>query len=145
MVVQRLAVLVAGILTLGACGDGDDRLSKGEFLDQASTVICEGFAELQEASARVFSGAAAPSDEQIRDYVDVVADNVGAQLDAIDELDPPRELEEAVEDLVEDGRGVLERFVSQAKANPQNFDQIEQSVFGPYMEQGANLGLGECD
>ncbi|MDQ3981092.1 MAG: hypothetical protein M3271_00250 [Actinomycetota bacterium] len=135
------AILLSLLIPLGlsACG-GDDRLSEEEFVEKANAICAEGNEELDRVADELAGGGEQPSDEDLQEFVDTAVANIGGQLDEIEELSPPEDMEADVEDLLETGRSEL------ADLEDAGVDAL-QSGENPFVESNAkagDLGLTEC-
>lgn len=137
---RRIVISLSLLLALVAAGcAGDDRLSKEEFVEQANA-ICEKGNDALEAAADELVQDGEPSEEDLEDLIDTAVENVGSQLDEIEELSPPEDMEEDVEDLIETAREELQDLEEAgSEAFTSGGNPFEESN-----EKARELGLEEC-
>jgi len=141
---RRMATLLMGVLALGACG-GNDRLSRDAFVKKAEAICAKGGAELQRENAKVFGdGSDAPTDAQIRGFVAFAGENANGQLDDIEKLRPPRNLDKDVKLAIQDSRDMLRAFVARATEKPQELDAIEEESSKIVKHHLSDLGADSC-
>lgn len=142
---KRVAAVLVSIVAFAACGDGDERLSKQEFLDQANAIFCKGAAENQAENAKVLGDESKPpTDARILEFVDFIVEHDRRTFDAIADLRGPKDLDKAVDALTADSKAALDTFRARMQRDPQAIDKIEADVFGPLQQRASKLGLGEC-
>jgi hypothetical protein len=145
---MRIAtVIVAGALVvpLGGCGDDDgDRLDRGAFVEQANAICEEEGRVVEDAGDEVFTSEE-PDPETVRTFLeDVAIPRVQSMVDRIDELEPPEDVEEDVDRLVELTNGAVDEMRTAAESD----DPLSLFADGdPFAEADAlalELGLGGC-
>ena len=148
--IRRVAVLVsvAGLASLGvaACGDDDDgggdALTEEEFLAQGNEICSAGNDELDAAFAEF--GDEEPTPEEISAFADTFEENVGDQIDAVDDLEGPDDIEEQLDPVLADARDDLEEFATLLREDPEAAFSQEEDPFADVNEQLADIGLTEC-
>ncbi len=128
------------LLVLAAAGcSGEDRLSEEEFVKQANAICAEGNEELESAADELVEDGE-PTEEDLEGLIDTAIDNVSAQLDEIEDLSPPEDMEADVEDLLETARSELQDLQDAgADAFTSGGNPFEESN-----EKARDLGLDEC-
>lgn len=146
MAMRRMAmvgvVAVLG-LALAACGDDEEALSEEEFLEQGNAICAEGSEELDEAATELF-GEEEPSEDQVSEFADTFEENIGNQIDEIDDLSGPDDLEEALDPVLDDARDVLEEFAQAIRDDPESVFASEEDPFADINPQMVEIGLTEC-
>jgi hypothetical protein len=137
---RRHLITLSLLLPVAAAGcSGDDRLSEEEFVKQANAICEEGNQELESAADELVEDGE-PSQEDLESLIDTAVDNVSAQLDEIEQLSPPEDMEGDVEDLIETARGELQDLQDAgADAFTSGANPFEESN-----AQARELGLDEC-
>jgi len=93
-------VLVGG--TIAGCGGGDsedESLSKSEYISQADELCAENSANSDELSAQISSALDAGDNEAAADLVEENTEATVAMIDEIDEMVPPEEDQETIDEL----------------------------------------------
>jgi hypothetical protein len=130
---------VAVALASAACGD-DDRLTAEEFVEQANERCAAFRLEDDAAAEEAFSGDAEPSEEDIQAFLDGAIPRVQELLDDLDDLEPPAELADDVDALLEDGRAALAELEAGGAAlllsGEDPFEEVDR--------QALALGLDNC-
>lgn len=135
---------VSALLLLGAgCGDDEDRLSTEEFLEQGNA-ICEEGNEALDAAAEAIFGDEEPDVEAARAFFeDDVIPNVQGQIDDLRDLNPPEDLEDAVDELLDDGEAALDTLAATVEADPESIFSGEDP-FADVNAQAEEIGLTAC-
>lgn len=138
------AILLSLSFALGgvACSSGSDeeRLTEEEFVSQANAICTEGNAAIDEVVEEMVAGGGAPSDEEAQKLLEVILTNVRGQLDDIEELSPPEDLEDDVDDLISSARDEADALEEAGVA-------AIESGEPPFAESNAKageLGLEAC-
>ncbi len=148
---RHLAALAVISLALGgvaACGGDDDdseALSLDDFVSQADAICAEMETELDAAGEEAFGSATElPSEEELTAFVDdEVIPRVQSQIDAISALEPPAEIADDVDDLIETAESELE-----ALKDNDDLTTLFSNNEDPFTESNAKsgeLGLTDCD
>ena len=141
------ALAVAAVLLTGACG-GDDRLSRAEYLREADAICEEYEGKLDEHEQKL---ADADDPEQLASVIGAAIPVVEEGVDALRELEPPKDLERPVNrwlELNEKNADTLERLRDAAAAG--DSERLEELVqAGEANEQRADelardIGLDAC-
>lgn len=127
------------MLVLAGCGDDDQSLTAAEFRDQANAICAQGNQDIGEAAGSVF-GSEAPAPEDLQSALDAIVSISNRQLDDIEELDAPSDLEDEVADLVEEGRSATEAAEAQGLA----FFESDDDPWARTGELASGLGLDAC-
>jgi hypothetical protein len=102
VVTRRGFALVVAALAAGCGGGGDgDRLSKEEFQKEANA-ICARF------EGRIDELGQPQTVDEITDFVDEAIPVVNEEIAALDDLDPPAELEGEYDRMLAEGRKTVE-------------------------------------
>ena len=100
---MRLASLLLAAAALAGCGGGSDRLTREEFVEQA-TAVCAGVEERVDALGEPQSLA------EIEALGRELRDALGDGLEELRELEPPEELAEPFERYLASGDEVIEQL-----------------------------------
>lgn len=139
---RRLTVLAAAALSLlglASCGDDEDRLSEAEFQEQANAICAEGNEEV-DALFEDLPQDEPPSEEALEPLFDDFVENIRGQIDDVDELSPPEELEDDVDTFLSDAREALEGIEDDGPSSLLS----EDDPFADVSAQAEDLGLEEC-
>ncbi len=93
------AALVAAGLAAG-CGGGDDRLSQGEYEDRVADVGTDLEESFDDLSGTFEQGEGASLDEAA-DQIGQIQESMRERADELDDLEPPEDVQEAHDKLVE--------------------------------------------
>lgn len=138
---KRTALLLPALaLTFGflsGCGGSDEEpLSSEEFVTQADKICADGNAELEKASGDIDPN----NQEDVEGFVqDVLVPNIQGQHDDIEELDPPEDDENDVEDMLDE----LQQGIDALSDDP-SLALSDSDVFGDANSIAQDLGLTEC-
>jgi hypothetical protein len=148
MNIRRVAGLCAPLLlvcTAVACSDDEERLSEDEFLEQGNAICKEGNDALDAAFEELEVGPdGQPSqDAVVALFEDTLIPNVSDQVEQLDELNPPEELEDDVDALVDDAEAAIAEIDEMIADDPEAFFEGEDP-FEAVNEQAGELGLTEC-
>jgi hypothetical protein len=137
------ALMVGALLLLGACGGGEDRLTKAEFTSKANAICKKASTELDKAGNEAF-GSKEPTTDQIATYIsDTLVPKVEQQLDDIDELKPPKDMEDDVDALLKTARADVAAVKKDVKADAEKLIQGDDP-FADANQKADALGLKEC-
>lgn len=130
---------------LSSCGDdGPDRLSKAEFLKQGNAVCAASNERINAAFEKAAGGSDAPPTEAIVPILDELTDEVRGQIDGVDALEPPEELADRVDDLIEAANVAYDQMEADIEADPVAFAEDESDPFAKANAINAEIGLTEC-
>ncbi|HEX5467513.1 MAG TPA: hypothetical protein VFW80_00540 [Gaiellaceae bacterium] len=122
---RRVAAALVGILGLlvAACGGGGgERLSKAEFTTQANAICGKYEKQLKALDAPT-------SLEEVPDLVDKALAILNKEVDEISDLNPPEELEDQFDALIEqtnNTKAAADDLADAAKANDE--DAVQQAL-----------------
>jgi hypothetical protein len=150
---MRRISLLAVVLLVGAlftgCGDDDEALSKSEFLRKGNAV-CKTFGDRIDAAGEKAFGSLKegeqPSDDAIRSFFsNSVRPNLDKLIDGIDELEPPDELKDEVDDLLGEVQKAFDELKDAVDENPQKaFSDESGDPFEKADKMAADIGLNTC-
>jgi hypothetical protein len=159
---RRLALVAAALLILvgaAACGDDDtadasadeasgaasEQLTAAEFLEQGNAICAEGNAEIDAAIDDVELGAdGAPTPESLVAVMqDTIIPAVAEQIEGLQALTPPEELEADIVQLLTDAEAALDDMQQQLEADPEGFLDAPDP-FEDVNARATELGLIEC-
>jgi len=128
------------VLVLSACGGGSSALSKDEFLKQGNAICDAGNKTIETAFPDQTSQ---PDPAAIKKFLDeTLIPNITKQVDQLDGLKPPKELESTVDKLLSDARAALTKMKQQAATDPQA--ALEDDPFVDVNKQADAIGLSTC-
>jgi hypothetical protein len=138
----RLLVPVAllGLLAAG-CGDDEEALSEDEFVEQANEICDEGADELDAASEELF-GDEEPTPEELSGFADTFEDSIIGQIDDIDALNGPGDLEDELDPILDDARDAAAEFAEVLRDDPES--AFAEDPFSDINERLTELGLTSC-
>lgn len=141
---RRASVAFAVIaLVASGCGD-DDALTEEAFLEQGNAICNAGNERIDASFEETFQEEADfEDDEKIAEFKEAVESDVQGQLDDIGELEPPEELEDDVETLLDDGNAALDEM---REMDTQEFFETEggSDVFAEVNRRAEEIGLSVC-
>ena len=143
---RRLVVLIAliSMASIGACSSDDERLTSEEFLEQGNAICAAGNAEIEEAGSELFASAD-PSGEEVAAFIeDTLAPSIQGQIDDLEALSPPEELQEPVDEMLADARTALDDMRETAANDPEAFFASEENPFADVNAQAKVIGLAAC-
>jgi hypothetical protein len=142
-IVRLIAPLaLLGLLATG-CGDDEESLSEDEFVEQANAICEEGSDDLDQASDEMF-GSEEPTAEEIADFADVFEEAIGGQIDDLEDLDGPDDLEEELDPILDDARDTLSEFADEVRDDPEAAFTSDEDPFADINERLSALGLTSC-
>lgn len=132
---RKVLCLVVGLGLLAGCGDeGEEPLSKAEYLEEAKAICREGNEELAQASREAFKDVepgAEPSEEQLERYArDVVIPMVRDQVDRLRALPAPEGGADEVDEIYDAFERALDRIDEDPTLltdNPNVFDLFKEA------------------
>ncbi len=139
-----LASLVMSVTACGGGGDGGDRLSREELIEEGDAICAEYESRMDEL------GEPATADEFPR-YVEEAKRIAEERTDALDDLRPPEELEEDYDKWIELTREGIAGLVALEAARAEGDEQRMQDLAQSFRAKDAqadriaqNIGLQEC-
>jgi hypothetical protein len=144
---RKAAVLVSAFALLaGACGGGGARLSKAEFLKQGNAICKAASAEIDAASAKAFPNQnEQPDPVKFKTFANETLDTaVRQQIDDIDDLKPPKDLQEDVDQLLSDARAAIDKVKEDVNKDAAAFLANETDPFTDVNKKSNDIGLTVC-
>lgn len=137
-----LALVVTAALGATACGSGEPRLTKAQYIERGNAICAEANQRIEEAAAGAFANPGEiPSEEEINDFAtDVVAPTLETEVERLSELRPPEIDDERIEDLIQAGRD----GVDTVRQDPGVIVSSADDGFGRYQELADAYGLENC-
>ena len=146
----RAGLLFGGLLLVASgCSSsgGGGALSKDDFVKQGNAICDAGNKEMS-AAEREFEGAnssASPDAAAIKAFFkDKFIPTIARQIDGLDKLKPPKDLEAAVDKLVKDARAAIDKVKAQADADPEKVFGGNEDPFADASKQAVAVGLTSC-
>jgi hypothetical protein len=130
-----------------ACGDDDDPLSEADFLETANAV-CDDVSDDMDAAAEDAFGdrSGDPDPEEVAAFFEEdMIPLIQRQIDELDDLEPPAELEDEVDELISTAEEELEQMVDDIEDDPEAFAANDDDPFARTNAMAADLGLTSCD
>jgi hypothetical protein len=144
---RLLAPLALAALLAAGCGDdGGDELSADEVADAANEICEEGDEQMDEVADDILGdGSELPSDDAIRSFADAFEENIVGQMDEIDELDGPDDVDAELDDILEEARGIAGDLADQVRDDPRAlFTDQGEDPFADVDERLDELGITAC-
>ncbi|MGH2957913.1 MAG: hypothetical protein ACRDL6_13080 [Solirubrobacterales bacterium] len=147
---RRAGLLLAAMLTTGliaaGCGDddggdggnGDEALTKEEFVAQGNQICREGNQELDAIANQSFQREPTPEQEE-RFVNDEVIPNIQGQIDEIRALESPEGDEETINGILDDAEAALDEI----RADP-SLIEADPGPFAEVNQQLREYGLSTC-
>ena|SRR5688572_3612980 len=139
-----LAMVLAVLATGAACGGDDDddgggeALTEAEFIEQADQICADIEAEVDAQEPETDN----PTPEEIEEYIDdVVVPNFQDQIDQISDLNPPEEIQDEVDELIDAAQEALDEVEG---LSGDEVMELEGDPFEEVNAMAADLGLQEC-
>jgi hypothetical protein len=133
-----VALVSIGMILTPGCGD-DDALSTEEFI-AAANQICAGGNERIDAIFEGLFTSGEPSEEDAAAAVDQLVVEVRSQVEEIDALEPPDELSDDVDAMVEAAREAADEMEAAGPA----LLEAESDPFAEVNAMAGEIGLDEC-
>jgi hypothetical protein len=143
--VQKLltALATGSLVWLSACSSGgDDRLTLEQFLAQGNEICVTGDAATQAATDELIATSPDAAAFAVF-YADVIAPSVAGQLDDLDALAAPADIEDEVDKLLADARAALASFSELVAADPESAFSGDDP-FADVDAQADAIGLTAC-
>ena len=141
-----VGILLGAMLVVAACGSDSKALSKEDFLKQGNDICKKGNETIDAASKKAFPDQTAqPDPEALKKFFnDTVFPNVKKQIEDIDALKPPKDLEADVDKLVKDAKDTLTKLQDQVNKDPQSLFSSSEDPFTEVNKQATKIGLTTC-
>jgi hypothetical protein len=133
-----IAISLAAVAGLTACGDDDEALSEDEFVEQGNAICDEG-AERTDAIFEELGDD--PTDEQFAAAVEETADDIEGQISDLRDLEAPGAIADGVDAALDQAEDDLEEFRAQGAAGQ------EAATGNPFVESNpllTDVGLTSC-
>ncbi len=137
--VAALALAAAGGCLAAPRGSGEP-LSRAAFIEQGNAICAKGNADIM-AAAQASGAAWPPSGEAGEALFETVLTLVEQQIDGIDDLAPPADMQPAIDGAVADARAVLTEVEAAGSAA---FFSSEEDPWAAVNAQMKELGLTAC-
>jgi hypothetical protein len=144
-----VSVAALALTTFAACGGDDDDgggepLTEAEFKEQADAICAENNDDMNAAGEEAFGDSTEmPEEEALKSFVeDDIVPKVEEQIDELDDIVPPEDLQEDWDALLEQAQTDLEEMKS-----IDNYTEYFNSGEEPFEETNAlatDLGLEDC-
>jgi hypothetical protein len=145
--VTRAGLLFGGVLLVASgCSSsgGGSALSKDDFLKQGNAICDAGNKEIAAADDVFETSSEEPQPEAIKAFLkDKLIPSVTRQIDAIDKLKPPKDLEAAVDKLVKDAKAALDELKKKADSDPASVF-AGSDPFADANKEASAIGLTAC-
>lgn len=135
------SLAVVATVSLAGCGDGGERLTKEQYVQQGNQ-LCERIEGrvTQAASSKFSEQGEIPSADRIEDFVQgTLSPAIEEELDGLRELNPPERDEERVGDILTAGQRALEEI----RRDPTSVIG-QESPLEDYDELADGYGLERC-
>jgi hypothetical protein len=151
---RALSTVVVGALLLvgaAACGGDDDgdALSQEEFVRQGNAICAEGNetldAAIEEAFGDLQEGEEPSADEIAEVFQESGIPSIQKQIDDLGDLEPPENMSDDVDQLLDDAQAALDDLEEQIEDDPNAFLNSDEDPFADVNQQAGELGLTECD
>lgn len=135
------ACVLAATIAIGCGGSDDDNLTKAEFLKQGNAICAKGNKEIGQGANDVFTSKQRPSQEQLDKFAeDTLIPSVQGQIDDLNDLNPPSELDDQVSTMLDDAQTALDK----GKDDPSLLTSDKQDPFTDVNKQANSIGLKAC-
>jgi hypothetical protein len=140
------ALLLAFALVWGACGGGGKRLTRAEFLKEGNAICDKGNKETDAAAQKAFPNQnEAPDPTKAKVFFKETAiPSTRKQIDDIDALKPPKDLQDDVDKLLSDARDALGKIEKQVDQDVTKLLSDENDPFKDVDREAKNVGLTAC-
>lgn len=137
-----LAVMGAALGLAGCGGDDAPQLTKSEFVERGSAICAETTRQVDEAATTAFSepGVIPPAEEITQFAGETVAPQISEELDELEELRPPEDDVERVDDIIQAGRD----GVDDVREDPTILLSSSDDGLARYRELASAYGLEGC-
>lgn len=131
--VRSVAVFLGAGLVLGACGGGNDRLSKAEYIKKADE-ICKA------AAAKSDAVEAPETEEEFEDYIVEVVKLAREEVKDLRALDGPKDDEDTLDSMYDS----LEKALDMIEEDPAAAMEMTEDPFEESSEMAKEYGFKEC-
>lgn len=138
-------VALAMVVGLGVagCGDGGgDPLTKAAFVERGSQICTETNQRIEERAASAFrEPGKIPTAEEIEKFAsETVVPQIESELDRLEELEPPEDDVDRIDDIIEEGRN----GVDDVREDPTILLSSADDGLSEYRELASGYGLENC-
>ena len=145
---KRIAgVMLGALVVIAACGGGgSSALSKDEFVKQGNAICQKGNDAIDSTGSSFFSDSTQQPDPATvqKFFKETVSPNVKKQVDDLDKLNPPKELQAQVDKLVADARAALTKLQEQIDKDPNAALNSNEDPFANVNKEASAIGLVAC-
>lgn len=135
---------VLGLMGLAGCGSDDERLTQEEFVTQGNAICQASNDRLDPLFEEAFGDATEenpPTEEEVVAFFnDTFLPELDSQLDDLDALNPPEDVEDDFDAAVVEARKVL----AQIEDDPVAFTNTDEDPFEKANELVGKAGLDVC-
>ena len=143
---RRVAgVCVAVFLVVAACGgSSSSTLSKDDFVKQGNSICQKGNDTINSSASSLFTSSSQPDPATMKKFFDETLEpSVKKQIDDIDNLKPPKELQAQVDKLVADARAALAKLKTAVATDPSAAFSSDDP-FADVNKEASAIGLVVC-
>ena len=135
------AVGITAVVISGACGDGEEALTKAGFLERGNAICATTENEIRSAADSTFPRDKVPDAQQLARFTDeTIEPAFMRQLEELGDLKPPKEDKESVDSILEEGRKGLDKLKSQ----PTTIISRDTNPLVRYDQLANDYGLSTC-
>lgn len=113
-------------------------LSREEFVKQANAICAKGNADIMAAAPQ---GEWPPSAEAGEAFFETILTLVEQQIDDVDALQPPADIQPVIDGVIVDARAILAKVEADGS---EPFFATEEDPWAPVNERFKSLGINEC-
>jgi hypothetical protein len=141
-----VVLLSALVLFAGACGDDGTRLSKAEFLKQGNATCKATNDKIDTASAKKFPNQdEQPDPAKFKTFAtETLIPDLRQEVDDLDDLKPPKDLQDDVDHLLSDVRDALDNVKEDVNEDTAAFLNSESDPFADAKKKANDIGLTVC-
>ncbi|MEY2420684.1 MAG: hypothetical protein QOI95_751 [Acidimicrobiaceae bacterium] len=145
---RTMAITAIGVvLVIGACGGGETRLSKDEFLKQANA-RCDTDGKLVDAAfSKAFPNGSGEADAAtVKTFVKATLVPLARKtIDGLDALKPPADLQGTVDTFLAHARVVIADLDKRADTDATALFSSQTDPFDAVYKEAQSIGLTACD
>jgi hypothetical protein len=144
---RTAAVLLSALALLaGACGGDEKRLSEAEFLKQGNAICKAGNDKIDAAAAKEFPNQnERPDLAKFKTFAnETLIPSVRQQIDDLDDLKPPKDLQDDMDQLLSDARDALDKVKEEVNNDTAAFLDNESDPFADVNKKATDIGLTVC-